>query len=65
MADGPPPWWDQPALRRRKSAGGAQIYYSLAEPADKVFFKILDIEGKTLSQWTTRPRRDSTELLGT
>ena len=32
---------------------GAQIYYSLAEPADKVFFKILDIEGKTLSQWTT------------
>lgn len=27
-----------------------QIYYSLSEPAAKVTFKILDIEGKTLSQ---------------
>jgi photosystem II stability/assembly factor-like uncharacterized protein len=29
----------------------AQIYYSLTEPAKKVSFKVLDIEGQTLSQW--------------
>lgn len=28
-----------------------QIYYSLTEPAKKVTFKVLDIEGQTLSQW--------------
>ena len=30
---------------------GPQIYYSLTEAAEKVVFKVLDIEGKTLSQW--------------
>ncbi len=29
----------------------AQIYYALTEPAKKVTFKVLDIEGQTLSQW--------------
>jgi photosystem II stability/assembly factor-like uncharacterized protein len=31
---------------------GAQIYYSLGESAKKVTFKVLDIEGKAISQWT-------------
>jgi photosystem II stability/assembly factor-like uncharacterized protein len=31
---------------------GPQIYYSLTEQAKTVSFKVLDIEGKTLSQWT-------------
>jgi photosystem II stability/assembly factor-like uncharacterized protein len=31
---------------------GAHIYYSLTQPAEKVSFKVLDIEGKTVSQWT-------------
>ena len=30
---------------------GTQVYYSLTQPAEKVLFKVLDIEGKTLSQW--------------
>jgi photosystem II stability/assembly factor-like uncharacterized protein len=30
---------------------GPQLFYSLAEEAKKVSFKVLDIEGKTLSQW--------------
>src|SRR5262249_35445321 len=30
---------------------GPQIYYSLTQTAKKVSFKVLDIEGKILSQW--------------
>jgi photosystem II stability/assembly factor-like uncharacterized protein len=30
---------------------GPQIYYSLTQTAKKVSFKVLDIEGKTLTQW--------------
>jgi photosystem II stability/assembly factor-like uncharacterized protein len=32
-------------------APGAHIYYALTQPASKVAFKVVDIEGKTVSQW--------------